>query len=262
MANVFGSVCFISSKQGKTGLSASLLVDIYQISKTTMAASLLSACVSGSEIGGGFYGISASNVSPDTYYYLGMFRTTDTTVDQQHIGAWLDDPTNRYTWTDLRASYLDQAISTPVALAGSAISASSVTTGYNTNIATTTWASASRDLTDKTNYGLSASALTEISANVPAASSIWSYTTRALSSSAIAASTITADFVDIILDEQIEGTYTMRQLLRLFGSVLMGKASGGGTASITFRDINDSVNRVVATVDSVGNRTAITLTGS
>ena len=65
--------------------------------------------------------------------------------------------------------------------------------------------------------------------------------------------------VDDILDEVVEGTYTLRQMLRLIASVLVGKSSGGGTATITFRDTSDATNRVVATVSAAGNRTAVTL---
>lgn len=45
--------------------------------------------------------------------------------------------------------------------------------------------------------------------------------------------------------------------LKLVLSVLTGKSSGGGTTTIVFRDINDSKNRISATVDSSGNRTAV-----
>ncbi len=62
------------------------------------------------------------------------------------------------------------------------------------------------------------------------------------------------------LDETVEGAYTMRQALRILLSVLAGKASGGGTAVVTFRDVNDSANRVVATVTADGNRTNVVLT--
>jgi hypothetical protein len=40
--------------------------------------------------------------------------------------------------------------------------------------------------------------------------------------------------------------------------VLAGEVSGGGTTTITFRSTDDTKDRVVATVDSNGNRTAIT----
>lgn len=66
--------------------------------------------------------------------------------------------------------------------------------------------------------------------------------------------------VDAILDENIEGTHSMREMFRLFAAVLIGKSSGGGTATITFRDIDDGKNRVIATVTSDGNRTALLLT--
>lgn len=65
--------------------------------------------------------------------------------------------------------------------------------------------------------------------------------------------------IDGILDEVVEGSYTFRQFLRLFASVLAGKTSGGGTASLTFRDTGDSKNRITATVDTSGNRVTISL---
>jgi len=70
---------------------------------------------------------------------------------------------------------------------------------------------------------------------------------------------LSAAGIDGVLDEVIEGTYTMRQMLRLMAAVLIGESSGGGTATITFRDTGDGTNRVVATVSAAGNRTAVTL---
>jgi len=66
--------------------------------------------------------------------------------------------------------------------------------------------------------------------------------------------------IDSILDETIEGTHSMRELMRLFASMLVGKVSGGGSETITFRDIDDTKNRIVMTVTSVGNRTGVSLT--
>lgn len=63
-------------------------------------------------------------------------------------------------------------------------------------------------------------------------------------------------------DERIEGTLTIRTLLRLLLSVLAGKSSGGGTLTVAFRDEADSKPRISAIVDANGNRTAITLDGS
>ena len=66
--------------------------------------------------------------------------------------------------------------------------------------------------------------------------------------------------VDAILDEIVEGTHSLREILRLLGSYAFGKTSGGGTATVTFRDVDDTKDRIVATVTSVGDRTSIVLT--
>lgn len=69
---------------------------------------------------------------------------------------------------------------------------------------------------------------------------------------------LSAAGVDDVLDEVVEGTTTLRQMMRLVASRLHGKASGGGTMTITYRDIGDTKDRLVYTVDSYGNRTAVT----
>lgn len=80
--------------------------------------------------------------------------------------------------------------------------------------------------------------------------------TRAIAGDAMA---LTAGAVDAILDEVVEGAYTMRQYLRLFAAMLLGKATGGGTATIVFRNTGDTLDRVTMTVDVNGNRSAVTL---
>ena len=65
------------------------------------------------------------------------------------------------------------------------------------------------------------------------------------------------DIQNQVLDQLIESNYTLRESLRLQNAVLLGKISGGGTTTETFRDINDTKDRVTATVDSSGNRTSI-----
>jgi hypothetical protein len=70
------------------------------------------------------------------------------------------------------------------------------------------------------------------------------------------------DVGDAALDEVVESTLTLRQLVRVFLSALAGKSNGGGTTTVNFRDYADSKNRVTATVDADGNRTAISVDGS
>lgn len=67
---------------------------------------------------------------------------------------------------------------------------------------------------------------------------------------------------DAVLDEVVEGSYTLRQLMRLFASALLGQLSGAATATNTFRDLANSKNRITATVDGDGNRTAVSLDGT
>ena len=57
----------------------------------------------------------------------------------------------------------------------------------------------------------------------------------------------------------VEGSTTLSQALRLCLSALVGKVAGANTTTITMRDLADSKDRITATVDSNGNRTAMTL---
>lgn len=68
------------------------------------------------------------------------------------------------------------------------------------------------------------------------------------------------DVVDELMAEAIDGTVSFKTLIQAVAAVLAGEATGGGTTTITFRDLADTLNRVVATVDSSGNRSAVTIT--
>ena len=59
-----------------------------------------------------------------------------------------------------------------------------------------------------------------------------------------------------------DGTYDLQEMIRLIFSACCLKISGGGTTTISTRDSADAKNRVIATVDGAGNRTAVTLDGS
>lgn len=60
----------------------------------------------------------------------------------------------------------------------------------------------------------------------------------------------------------VETGVTVRQALRVFLAALAGKANGAATTTMHFRDQADGKNRITATVDADGNRTAITLDAS
>lgn len=59
-------------------------------------------------------------------------------------------------------------------------------------------------------------------------------------------------------NSDVESGVSMRETLKLILAAVAGKLSGAETATVIIRDVNDSKNRIVATVDSNGNRTAVT----
>lgn len=86
-----------------------------------------------------------------------------------------------------------------------------------------------------TSDAVAASAVTEIQAGLPAS---------------VAAAVLAAGDID---------GYTLEQTLKLCLAALAGKLSGAATTTVTIRAADDSKNRIVATVDVDGNRSAVTL---
>ncbi len=68
-----------------------------------------------------------------------------------------------------------------------------------------------------------------------------------------------AGFSSYLLDqEDIESGLTLRQALRLVAAATAGKLSGGGSSTVTIRNaVEDTKDRIVATVDSQGNRSVL-----
>ena len=69
---------------------------------------------------------------------------------------------------------------------------------------------------------------------------------------------LTTTMKNSIFNYVVENSKSFLSMIRLMYAVLCGKSSGGGTTSVNFRDDADTKNRVAATVDLDGNRTAIT----
>jgi hypothetical protein len=61
------------------------------------------------------------------------------------------------------------------------------------------------------------------------------------------------------LDTIIEGTYTVRELLRVMSAALAGKVSGAETRVPTFRNISDTKAVIIANTDNYGNRSAVVI---
>lgn len=70
--------------------------------------------------------------------------------------------------------------------------------------------------------------------------------------------TLSGAGVTAVWGEVMEGSITAVQYMRGFSAALMGKASGLATTTAVYRDLGDTKDRITATVDASGNRTAVT----
>lgn len=100
----------------------------------------------------------------------------------------------------------------------------------------------------------------DTSYNVVASATVSGVVAKNAVATFIVRANIVADVPALVFDTASTAeSYTFRQLLRLFFSSLTGKLSGAATTTISIRDQADTKNRIVATVDSNGNRSAVTL---
>jgi hypothetical protein len=75
------------------------------------------------------------------------------------------------------------------------------------------------------------------------------------------ASTVTtAQVAAAVMAETVETGYSLKSMIRIMSSILLGKVSGVGTVTETWRNVPDTKNRVTVTFPSAtnGNRTNIT----
>lgn len=172
----------------------------------------------------------------------------DETVDGQTVVKVLASFSIENRFTEVTATAVGSAAITSASFAGNAITAGVIATGA---ITAAKFAAGAIDAAAIADNAIDAGAI-----------ATGAITAAKFAAGAIDANALAADAVDEILDEVVEGSLTMRQVLRLFLASLAGKAAGGGTTTITFRDNADSKNRISATVDASGNRTAVTLDGS
>jgi hypothetical protein len=86
--------------------------------------------------------------------------------------------------------------------------------------------------------------------------------TSILEADAVDAAALKADAVTEIITaifaKTIDGV-TFNQMIAIFAAALAGKASGMNTTTAVLRNLADSLDRITATVDANGNRTAVTL---
>lgn len=102
----------------------------------------------------------------------------------------------------------------------------------------------------------------EVNAEVDTALADYDAPTKAELDSGLAAlnDPTAAAIVAALFAEAVEGTTTFQESMALQNAAAAGKASGMGTTSATLRNLADTIDRIAATVDADGNRTAVTTT--
>lgn len=84
-----------------------------------------------------------------------------------------------------------------------------------------------------------------------------SIATGAIDADALAADAAT-EIAEAVHEAIIEGTTSHRESMRLANAANAGIVSGAGTTEIRIRDLADTKDRIVSTVDTLGNRIAVT----
>lgn len=85
---------------------------------------------------------------------------------------------------------------------------------------------------------------------------------QAMAADVIDNTALAASAVDEILDDPIEGSLTLRQALRVILSAAAGKSNSHQLGTPKYRDQADGKDRISATTDANGNRTAVTIDGT
>lgn len=86
----------------------------------------------------------------------------------------------------------------------------------------------------------------------------WSQNMDAAVSSRVAQAAYAAPSTLMTEPDTVETGWTLQEAIRIILSAAGAKLSGAGTGTEVFRNVTDTKNRITATVDTSGNRTAIT----
>lgn len=162
------------------------------------------------------------------------------------------------------------------AMAANTMTAAAAAADLGTELGTAVWANATRTLTAGTNVdGSTFTAIpwnaawdAEVQSEVDDAINAQDLPTNAelatalgTADDAVLAAIAALNNISVanILAGTVEGTTTLVQTLRLLNAALGGKASGLETTTAIYRDVGDTKDRITATVDADGNRTAVIL---
>jgi hypothetical protein len=179
----------------------------------------------------------------DSFVRLGAPAGASIAADLVVIDNFVDDLETRLT--ALRAGYLDNLSAGAVATAAALTTVQADTDDIQTRLPAAL-------VGGRMDSGVGAMAAGIIVAA--------SFGAGAIDAAALAADAAN-EIADALLDRSagVETGLTPRQCFRLIVAATAGKMSGGGTGTEVFRNaVADSANRISATVDASGNRSAIT----
>lgn len=238
---------FVDDTDGKTPETAlTISQGDCQLTKNAGSVAQKNSATAASHLGGGHYKVPLNTTDTGT---LGMLRLY--VNESGALPAWLDMmvmPAN--VWDSLFGA--DALQVDAIQIAGAAVSTSTAQLGVNAvQAGGTAWGSGAITSGSFAAGAINAAAIADGAIDA-----------GAIATGAIDADALAADAVDEILDEVVEGSLTMRQVLRIVLAALAGKSTGGGSGTINFRDQADTKNRIVATVNVSRDRTAVTVDGS
>jgi len=170
------------------------------------------------------------------------------------IGEFLDDTDGKTAEGGLTLTNSDIYLSKN----GGAYAAKNDVTSGSSDASLVGWYACNLDDTDT-----SASGILQLAVHVSGALPVWHswmVVPTNVYDSAVAGTDLLDVNADDLLNTVVDGSYDLQAILQVLAAVLAGKVTGGGTTTITFRDLADSLNRVVATVDSNGNRSNVAIT--
>lgn len=197
-----------------------------------------------------------------TQGYWQAATITDTTLsnDTFTVGAWpgaTPSGTITYVIVGVPNSSTSPIAANLTQISGAAVNTSSAQLGVNVvNAAGTAWGSGAITAASIASDAITAAkiATDAITAGKIAADAIGASELAADAATEIATAVFARAF------SAAYGSYTFDEMVKLMAAVLIGKASGLAGTTATFRNLADTADVVVATVDADGNRTAVTKT--
>ncbi len=219
-------------------------------------------------IANGTYGLSAIRTQGDAAWVTATGFSTLTASD--NIGINWADVSNKTSTVALTGTTISESSNPSAATIATAVWAAIIRTLTaldeddttididGTTIGTTT---TNTDMRGTNNAALAATALS---------SSTWT-NTRAGYLDELSAGNLPADIdsilsdtrtsgVQIDLSQTIEDAYILAHYYRLSSAILFGLADGGGTTTITYKQLDGTNTRLVYTVDEVGDRSDVVRT--